>query len=134
MGHEFEKKINDLKIKSDGIVSFMGKYDESNVITLMSMVDVVVIPSRWWENSPVIIDEARAAGVPMLVSNHGGLKEKVVDAGYGWPFLPGSSASLANEMLKLIENPDKLLSAKSKIRPPTSINVITNRLLDLYGK
>lgn len=134
MGHEFEKKISDLKSKSDGVVSFMGKYDESNVVTLMSMVDVVVIPSRWWENSPVIIDEARAAGVPMLVSNHGGMKEKVVDAGYGWPFLPGSSASLANEMLKLIDNPDLILSAKSKINPPTSIDVVTNRLLGLYGK
>ena len=43
----------------------------------MRSVNWIVVPSIWWENSPVVIEEAKAAGVPVLCSNIGGMREKV---------------------------------------------------------
>jgi glycosyltransferase involved in cell wall biosynthesis len=83
MSDEFNKNIDKIKKDSNGTVNFMGSYDENNVVDLMKTVDLIVIPSKWWENSPVVVDEARAANVPLLVSNHGGLVEKVIRPGFG---------------------------------------------------
>jgi glycosyltransferase involved in cell wall biosynthesis len=43
----------------------------------MSACDWIVVPSIWWENSPVVIQEARLAARPLIVSNIGGMAEKV---------------------------------------------------------
>jgi glycosyltransferase involved in cell wall biosynthesis len=43
----------------------------------MRGVDAVVVPSLWWENSPLIIQEAAAAGRPVLGSDLGGIAEKL---------------------------------------------------------
>jgi glycosyltransferase involved in cell wall biosynthesis len=45
----------------------------------MAGVDWVVVPSIWWENSPMVIQEAFVCGRPLVVSDIGGMKEKVRD-------------------------------------------------------
>ncbi|MEO1293604.1 MAG: glycosyltransferase, partial [Pseudomonadota bacterium] len=45
-------------------VRFHGRYAPENVIKLMSTAGWILMPSVWWENSPVIIQEALAAQVP----------------------------------------------------------------------
>ena len=132
MSDDFTGKINYLKNKSEGIVNFMGGYDENYVVSLMQSVDWVVIPSRWWENSPVVVDEARLAGTPMLVSNHGGLKEKVVDLNIGYGFMPGSASALANLMMKVVNSPNYHLEVKNMIQKPLSIEYAIDKVMELY--
>ena len=43
----------------------------------MTTVDWVAVPSYWPENAPVVITEALAAGVPVMVSSRGGKQELV---------------------------------------------------------
>ena len=43
----------------------------------MSEIDWVVVPSRWWENSPLVIQEAFMHGRPVICSGIGGMAEKV---------------------------------------------------------
>jgi glycosyltransferase involved in cell wall biosynthesis len=45
----------------------------------MAGVDWVVVPSIWWENSPMVIQEAFVCGRPLVVADIGGMKEKVRD-------------------------------------------------------
>ena len=45
----------------------------------MAATDFVVMASRWWENSPVVIQEAYAAERPLVVPGLGGMAEKVQD-------------------------------------------------------
>lgn len=40
-------------------------------------MDVLVVPSLWWENAPVVVQEALAAGVPVIASAIGGVPEWV---------------------------------------------------------
>ena len=79
-------------------VTLFGRYDGEEVLELMRMVGWVVVPSIWWENSPVVIQEARRAGVPLLVSDIGGMAEKVAPGVDGLHFKRGSPVDLARAM------------------------------------
>ncbi len=76
-------------------VSFYGRYDQSDVIALMQTVGWLVVPSIWWENSPVVIQEAMRAGTPLIVSDIGGMAEKVRPGLDGLHFKRGSPIDLA---------------------------------------
>lgn len=82
-----------IRLKS-GTVEHMGHYDSRSVVDLMSEVDWVVVPSIWWENSPVVIEEALCAGRPIICSDIGGMAEKVENGVSGLHFRAGSSLDL----------------------------------------
>jgi len=81
-------------------LTFAGRYDAADVVGLMSSVGWVIMPSIWWENSPVVIQEARRAGTPLIVSGIGGMAEKVHDGVDGLHFRVGSAPDLARAMLE----------------------------------
>ena len=58
-------------------ISYQGPYRSADVGRLMTTVDWVAVPSYWPENAPVVITEALAAGVPVMVSSRGGKQELV---------------------------------------------------------
>lgn len=78
---------------------FRGRYRPEDVISIMGQYGWIIMPSTWWENSPVIIQEAKAAGTPMIVSNIGGMAEKT--EGWGVPFEVGNATDLASTLSKL---------------------------------
>jgi glycosyltransferase involved in cell wall biosynthesis len=74
------------EVQDDGPLSWVGPYDNSSVAQLMRQCDYIVVASRWWENSPVVIQEAFAAGRPVICSGIGGMAEKVHDGVSGLHF------------------------------------------------
>ena len=82
-----------------GLVEYVGPYDNRSVARLMAECDYVLTPSRWWENSPVVIQEAFAVGCPVLCSDVGGMAEKVKDGVSGKHFRLGDAADLARCMI-----------------------------------
>jgi glycosyltransferase involved in cell wall biosynthesis len=77
---------------------FLGPYDNADVGALMSACDYVLMPSTWWENSPVVIQEAFAAGRPVICTGIGGMAEKVPDRQAGLHFRRGDASDLARVM------------------------------------
>lgn len=63
----------------EGVVQWRGSYAPPQLRQRMAGIDWVVVPSIWWENSPMVIQEAFACGRPLLVSDIGGMAEKVRD-------------------------------------------------------
>jgi glycosyltransferase involved in cell wall biosynthesis len=78
--------------------SYAGAYDNADVHTLMSACDYVLVPSTWWENSPVVIQEAYAAGRPVICTGIGGMAEKVPNRRSGLHFRLNDGADLARVM------------------------------------
>lgn len=78
----FQNKINRLRktLEMEGIVQWRGPYQREQLRQRMSSIDWVVVPSIWWENSPLVIQEALGFGRPVLVSDLGGMAEKVKDS------------------------------------------------------
>jgi len=89
-------------------IRFHGRYDPKDVPRLLAQADAVVVPSTWYENSPLTVHEAFLAGVPVIASDHGGLRELVRDGHSGLTFRPGSAASLRAAIQKLVRNPNLL--------------------------
>ncbi len=56
----------------------------------MQSVDAVLVPSIWWENSPVVIQEALANGRPVICSDIGGMAENVRPGHDGFHFEAGN--------------------------------------------
>jgi len=86
----------------------MGRIANERVGEVLSDSDVIVVPSLWYENSPVVIQEARAAGVPVVASDHGALAEKVRHEVDGLLFPPGDAAALQRGLQRLLDEPNLL--------------------------
>src|SRR5262249_5758481 len=60
-------------------VVFRGAYDNENVGAVLADIDVLVVPSLWYENSPLTIQEAFLSSVPVITADKGGMAEAVRD-------------------------------------------------------
>ena len=84
--------------------TFAGPYENADVQKLMAACDYILVPSTWWENSPVVIQEAFAAGRPVICTGIGGMAEKVVNHRSGLHFRHGDGADLARAMLEAADD------------------------------
>lgn len=88
-----------------GNVTFAGAYDHSRLPDLMRGTDWVVVPSRWWENSPLVIQEAFLHKRPVICSDIGGMAEKVTDGVNGLHFRVGDHVHLAETIERAVATP-----------------------------
>ena len=100
----------------------------------MARPDWVVVPSIWWENSPLVIQEAFLHGRPVICSDIGGMAEKVRDGVDGLHFRAGDPVSLARTIERATTNPRLWRSLRDGIRDPYPMDAHVSRLLDLYGE
>ncbi|MBU3023385.1 glycosyltransferase [Aestuariibacter sp. A3R04] len=98
----FQKSIQAQLDRLSDCVTLRGAYEAEQLPGLLADCDWVVIPSIWWENSPVVIQEAIAHGRPLIGSNIGGMKEKIENIA-GLTFEARSPSSLASTICNAIE-------------------------------
>ena len=68
-----------------------GELERERVPRLLCELDLLVVPSIWFENAPLVIHEALATGTPLLVSRIGGMAELVDEGRTGFLFEVGTS-------------------------------------------
>jgi glycosyltransferase involved in cell wall biosynthesis len=85
-------------------VTFYGRYENKDVVDILANIDVLVVPSIWYECSPIVIREGLLAGIPVLASNIGGMKESVEHEKNGLHFECGSPRDLFEKMKMLVED------------------------------
>lgn len=104
--------------QADPRITYHGLYQMDQLSALLNRVDVVVVPSIWHENMPLIMQEAQACGVPTLVSDVGGMTECVTDGVNGFTFRVGDVADLQQKMQMIIDHPEILNGIKENMRNP----------------
>ena len=82
-------------------IRWMGRFDRHRVGDVLTEIDVLVMPSLWFENSPLVIKEAFAAGTPVIASRLGGMAEQIISGTNGVLVEPGSAVDLADAMAQL---------------------------------
>ena len=85
----------------DAPVTFLGA--RSDVEALMTLADVVALPSDW-EARPLVAQEALRAGVPLVATDVGGVRDLVGEAGV--LVRPADPAALAAGLLRVLEDED----------------------------
>jgi glycosyltransferase involved in cell wall biosynthesis len=69
--------------QGDPRIRFRGSFPEGGQPDVLAGLDAVVLPSIWWENAPLVLVEALAAGRPVVASAIGGVPELVADGETG---------------------------------------------------
>jgi glycosyltransferase involved in cell wall biosynthesis len=81
-----------------------GELPRDAVNEVLHSVDLLVVPSVWYENRPLIILEALATHTPLLVSDLGGMAELVEPGQSGFHFKVGDADDLARTLSGLLED------------------------------
>jgi glycosyltransferase involved in cell wall biosynthesis len=115
-------------------VRFYGPYEREEIDGLMRGVDVVLIPSIWWENAPLVVEEALRNGRPVLCSDIGGMAEKVRHGIDGFHFRMGSQQALADLLKRLAENRGLLKGIGDTMRRPAAMSVTLKAHVNLYRR
>jgi glycosyltransferase involved in cell wall biosynthesis len=96
---DFEERFARL-VRALPFLEYAGAYSNEQVDTLMRRCDYAVMTSVWWENSPLVIQESYAAGLPVICGDIGGMAEKVQDGITGLHYRAGDHASLLKAMIE----------------------------------
>jgi glycosyltransferase involved in cell wall biosynthesis len=95
---------------ADARIRFHGAFSEGAQAHVLDTMDALVLPSVWWENSPMTVLEALGAGLPVIASRTGGVPEIVRD-GAGLLVPPGDAAAL-RDALSAVAAGDALADAR----------------------
>jgi glycosyltransferase involved in cell wall biosynthesis len=104
----FRTEVTSVMEANKDVITFFGPYENRRVLELMATYDWIVVPSIWWENSPVVIQEAHLVGKPVLCARIGGMAEKVRENVNGRYFEPGNASDLAKQLARLVDGEDDL--------------------------
>ena len=127
---EMQERMKDLGRN----VRWHGAYESTQTDMLMRGVDVTIVPSIWWENSPVVIQEAFRNRRPVICSDIGGMSEKVRDGVDGWHFPVGNAAALAALLKRLADEPGTIQAISENMQYPPSIQEVLDAHIEIYTK
>ena len=92
------------ELAGDNVV-FHGRFDNERLAEIYAELDVLVVPSLWWENSPITIHEAHLLRTPVVTSGIGGMAEYVRDGIDGLHFPVGDAGALARVLRRFVAEP-----------------------------
>ena len=116
----------------DPRIQFLGPFAHEGLAEALSSIDVLVVPSVWYENTPFVVLEAFAAGRPVICSDLGGLSELVEDKVNGRLFRPGDPGDLMNILKDFEEDEEMLERLASGIRPVRTLEDNMQEFLELW--
>lgn len=121
MPDDFREKIERLTAEAHASVKFFGPYAPEDQARLIQGADWVVVPSIWWENSPMVIQEAFIYGKPVICADIGGMAEKVQHMKTGLHFRARNATDLARTLEMAATTPGLWEHLNRGISPPPSL-------------
>jgi glycosyltransferase involved in cell wall biosynthesis len=131
---EFPDYANDLKQSAarHPSVNFCGTFPNADIAQVMSELDVLVVPSLWYENTPLVLYSAQAACCPVVASNLPGISEVILDDVNGLLFEAGNDATLTRLLSRLIDERGLLQRLSANTRRPKSTANYVDELLHMW--
>jgi glycosyltransferase involved in cell wall biosynthesis len=128
----FQATVADLLERAGRRVRFYGAYQNSEMPRLMWSIDWTIVPSIWWENSPMVIQESLLHDRPIICSDIGGMAEKVTDGIDGLHFRVGSPEDLADRMAEALTDATLWERLSAGIKAPVGLRECARQHVDLY--
>ncbi|HID53736.1 MAG TPA: glycosyltransferase [Anaerolineae bacterium] len=126
--------VAQLRQLANGNARFVGKLDRDDVWQMLAQVDVIVVPSLWYETFCFVVSEAFAMGVPVIASDLGVLADRVQDGADGFLFPPGDDAGLAALLRRCQAEPDLLPDLRANIHPGLTVAQHTDQIEAVYRR
>jgi glycosyltransferase involved in cell wall biosynthesis len=118
----------------DPRINFAGTFPNEQMTAELGKIDVLVVPSTWYENAPLVVYSAFAAGIPVVASNLGGMAEMVRHGESGLLFEPGDPEDLARQLSRLIEDPALLTKLGENAGGVRTVKDSVDEMLGLYER
>ena len=129
---KYSKKLRDIS-NNDPRVEFCGTFPNQSIGKVLDNIDVLVVPSTWTENTPLVIYSAKAAGCPVLASDVSGIAEAIEHNVNGLLFKRGSVESLYKHLVNLTEDHTILEKISNNTEPPKTISAYVDELLSIWS-
>jgi glycosyltransferase involved in cell wall biosynthesis len=128
----YQEEFRDLVADGSDRITLSGSYAPDELPLLMRDVDWVIVPSIWYENAPLTIQEAFHHGRPVICSGVGGMAEKVTDGVNGLHCRVGDPVSLADTITRAVTSEHLWNDLRSGIPEVRSIEDDADGLIDAY--
>jgi glycosyltransferase involved in cell wall biosynthesis len=117
-------------------VTAIGALAQAELAQRLADADCAVLPSRF-DSFGMVVIEAMAAGLPVIVSDRVGAKEAIEEEQCGWVVPAGDVAALAERMTWCARNPDQVRAMAPAVRTQAerhSWEVYRSRIADVFSK
>ena len=115
-------------------ISFHGLLGREKLWDALADLDALVLPTLWYEASPMVIREAFAAKLPIVASAIGAPGRMVRDGVDGLLFPPGDAAALRRALRALVEQPALLAQLRAGIVLPRTVADHLAQIEAVYGQ
>lgn len=115
-------------------VRFLGGLSRAQVWACLAEVDVLAVPSLWYEAFSLIAHEAFLVGIPVIASRLGALAEVVHDDVDGLLVPPGDVGAWAAAFQRLTDEPSLLERLRAGVRAPLDMAQHVQRLCGVYER
>jgi len=124
---------DDLRRRAVGLpVHFAGTFPKEKMREVLDDMDVLVIPSRWYENSPLVLLNALASHTPVVVADVEGMTEFLENASNGFTFTRGNIPQLAALLSGFKANPTRLRDMSATTGYLMTTKLMAERTLEVY--
>ncbi len=103
---ELEAEARALGLKN---VRFLGYQSGQALKGIIAKAMFVVVPSEWYENSPLVIYEPFALGTPVVGARIGGIPEFITEGETGWLFPSKNVEALADRIGWMLSHPQDVM-------------------------
>lgn len=124
-------KIKRMARRNKDII-FMDVFDNKNISDIFKEIDVLIFPSIWHENSPLVLHEAILSKTPVIASDIGGVKE-LINCYNGILFNVGDVKGLQEKMQYIIDKPENIERLKNDTPKVKSIKDNAKELEEIYS-
>lgn len=114
-------------------IHFAGAFTNGTLNNVLEQIDLLVVPSLWLENTPMVIYEAIGGGVPVIATDLPGLTE-AIPAGAGKVFPKGDSAALGKIIAELSKDREQIAKMSAACCAPMSIEDHVTELEKAYAE
>lgn len=115
---------------ADERIIFAGTFPQERFSEVLARCHVIVIPSLWYENTPLTALSVFAAGRILVASDLGGLAAVIRHGENGFLFPAGDFKALAGILKNLAEDPDLFSRVVSQVSLPPRVEVYVSGLLE----
>jgi glycosyltransferase involved in cell wall biosynthesis len=133
---EFPQYVAQLKelAGEDQRISFCGAFPNQDIGRVFADLDVLVVPSMWYENTPLVVHSAQATSTPVIGSNVPGISEVIQHGHNGLLFEMGDIEALASLLGRIAGDGEVIRSMSRNASKPTSIPDYIDGLESIYDE
>jgi glycosyltransferase involved in cell wall biosynthesis len=114
-------------------IQFCGTFPNDRLGQVLAGIDVLVVPSRWYENTPLVVQSAFATKTPVIATDLGGLSELVLDGINGFLSLNDAN-SLMVKLEKLLQEPALIDRLRKNIKDERTTGEMVDDIESVYEK